>query len=151
MNISELSASVYGTKHANVHSIASAASMHNNKVQNDTTINNQFSNILAGYVNPSDMVTDIKSDDTLTQISSVLKDTLSSSELTPELIEQIDDLTDSISALTYEQDEENNSMDVMSILTDAEKAKEYLSSKSGRQVIANMMDNQIAGIITGNQ
>ena len=36
------------------------------------------------------------------------------------------------------------------ILTDAQLAKEYLESRSGRNLIVSMAENEIAGIISGN-
>lgn len=47
-------------------------------------------------------------------------------------------------------DIETDSNNITSILTDAHKAKEYLSSQTGRNLIISMVDNQIASIVSSN-
>lgn len=65
-----------------------------------------------------------------------------------------DDLADSIKEMQESLgEEEKDTVDksnVMNILTDAEIAKEYLESKTGRNLIISMVENEIAGIISGS-
>ena len=65
-----------------------------------------------------------------------------------EILTAIKDLSDSIESLK-KKNYDNQKTDVMSILTDQEKAKEYLSHQSGRELIIDMVENSIAGIISG--
>lgn len=65
-----------------------------------------------------------------------------------------DDLAESIKNLSEELKSSESSSadksDVMSIITDAHIAKEYLESKSGRNLIVSMAENSIASIVAGN-
>lgn len=65
-----------------------------------------------------------------------------------EILTAIKDLSDSIESLK-KKNYDNQKTDVMSILTDQEKAREYLSHQSGRELIIDMVENSIAGIISG--
>lgn len=84
----------------------------------------EFSEILSGYISDTE------------------------NEGNEELLTAIQDLADSIESLkTKKYDEQETN--VMSILTDQERAKEYLSHQSGRDLIVKMAENSIAGIISG--
>ncbi len=84
------------------------------------------------------------------EFSDILSDYISDAENedNEELLAAIEDLTDSIESLKAKRYDAQET-DVMSILTDREKAREYLSHQSGRQLIVNMAENSIASIISG--
>ena len=84
------------------------------------------------------------------EFSAILTDYISDAEHedNEELLTAIKDLADSIESLKTKKYDEQET-DVMSILTDQEKAREYLSHQSGRQLIIDMAQNSIASIISG--
>lgn len=84
------------------------------------------------------------------EFSAILTDYISDAEHedNEELLTAIKDLADSIESLKTKKYDEKET-DVMSILTDQEKAREYLSHQSGRQLIIDMAENSIASIISG--
>lgn len=84
------------------------------------------------------------------EFSAILSDYIADTEDidNKELLTAIQDLADSIDSLKKDRYDRQET-DVMSILTDQEKAKEYLSHQSGRELIINMAENSIAGIISG--
>lgn len=84
------------------------------------------------------------------EFSQILSDYISETEDNDneELLTAIQDLADSIESLKAKK-YDTQETDVMSILTDQEKAREYLSHQSGRELIVNMAENSIAGIISG--
>lgn len=84
------------------------------------------------------------------EFSAILSDYISDTEDidNKELLTAIQDLADSIESLKAEKYDAQET-DVMSILTDQEKAREYLSHQSGRELILHMAENSIAGIISG--
>lgn len=84
------------------------------------------------------------------EFSAILSDYISDAENedNEELLTAIKDLADSIESLKTKQYDQQET-DIMSILTDQEKAREYLSHQSGRQLIINMAENSIASIISG--
>lgn len=84
------------------------------------------------------------------EFSAILSDYISDTEDidNKELLTAIQDLADSIESLKAKK-YDTQETDVMSILTDQEKAREYLSHQSGRELILNMAENSIASIISG--
>lgn len=90
--------------------------------------------------------TDSKTRDFSDILSGYISD--AADEDSEELLTAIKDLADSIESLKTKR-YDSQETDVMSILTDQEKAREYLSHQSGRQLIVNMAENSIAGIISG--
>lgn len=92
------------------------------KVTDKTTseVNDSFANILSSYA--------INGESDIDEIQ--------------ELVEEITDVTN-----LNEQADSNNLTD---ILTDAHKAQEYLNSKTGRNLLISMAENQIASIISNN-
>ncbi|MDE6530577.1 MAG: hypothetical protein K2K96_07365 [Lachnospiraceae bacterium] len=84
------------------------------------------------------------------EFSDILSDYVAdaANEDNKEILTAIKDLSDSIESLK-KKNYDNQKTDVMSILTDQEKAKEYLSHQSGRELIIDMVENSIAGIISG--
>lgn len=84
------------------------------------------------------------------EFSAILSDYISDAEHedNEELLTAIKDLADSIESLKTKNYDEKET-DIMSILTDQEKAREYLSHQSGRQLIIDMAENSIASIISG--
>lgn len=94
--------------------------------------------------------TETETDTKTREFSKILSDYISDTEQgdSEELLTAIQDLADSIESLKTKQYDQQKT-DVMSILTDQERAKEYLSHQSGRQLLVNMAENSIAGIISG--
>ncbi len=88
-----------------------------------------------------DAATESESSSEFSKILSAAVTQDSSSVTADELLEAIDS--------TENNSQIEQSADVMDILTDSERAKEYLSSQSGRQVIVEMAKNSIAGIVSG--
>lgn len=62
--------------------------------------------------------------------------------------EEISSLSDSL--LDKSTDTDSDSVKVLDLLTDAEKAKEYLSSSSGRNLLLAMAQREISSIVTGS-
>lgn len=121
MNVNELSSSLYGYQIGNM-----SLNQNSNKIVHaeavKTASGQSFSDILSEYAINGD------------------SDSLDVDTLKNELLES-----------TEETNNSSNTSDVMNILTDAEKAKEYLSSKSGMSLITSMIENNIASIISGNE
>lgn len=84
------------------------------------------------------------------EFSAILSDYIADveNEDNEELLTAIKDLADSIESLKTKK-YDGQETDVMSILTDQEKAREYLSHQSGRELIVGMAENSIASIISG--
>lgn len=155
MNVSELAYSVHNNSLEKITSEKISALKKSGQTTAESGLaDSDFSNILSEVLNTStDSSSVINSPD-----PSVLADSISETLTTVnnvsgnsqdnDILEQLEDLAESLTSGVMDKEEEN--MDVMSILTDAEKAKEYLSSQSGRQVLARMAENQIAGIVTGS-
>lgn len=123
MNVHELASSVYKNHYAAQATQLSSNSTVKNSSQLADSISRDFSEILSDYMETND---------------------------SDELISSIEELTDSIKALGASDENKTDTTDVMSILTDQEKAKEYLSNQPGRELILEMIQNSIAGIISGN-
>lgn len=119
MNVSQLAGSVYSNAGLNVNDIISPKA-------NSKGI---------------DAATKSESSSEFSKILSAAVTQDSSSVTADELLEAIDS--------TENNSQIEQSADVMDILTDSERAKEYLSSQSGRQVIVEMAKNSIAGIVSG--
>ncbi|HOO79833.1 MAG TPA: hypothetical protein PLZ77_01720 [Lachnospiraceae bacterium] len=119
MNVSQLAGSVYSNAGLNVNDIISPKA-------NSKGI---------------DAATESESSSEFSKILSAAVTQDSSSVTADELLEAIDS--------TENNSQIEQSADVMDILTDSERAKEYLSSQSGRQVIVEMAKNSIAGIVSG--
>lgn len=121
MNINELTSSLYGANVRNINSNAYISKALGKSEHSEGT-SEKFSDILSSFALSGD----------------------------------VDELTDSIKEIENGLDDENadssaiNKSNVMNILTDAEIAKEYLESKSGRNLIVSMAQNTIASIIAGN-
>lgn len=185
MNVSELTANLYGTNFNSTHSVSSANSALRSNAVTASSVSgsqalNPFASILSNYVTnntvnaASDFADSIKElgstddenqkanqqnstsiDASISSLSldadaileAVISGKLSTSDLDDDMMEQLNNLSQSLSSLNNSDDNDPN---VMSILTDADKAKEYLSSQSGRQLILDMAKNEIAGIITGS-
>ena len=94
--------------------------------------------------------TETETDTKTREFSKILSDYISDTEQgdSEELLTAIQDLADSIESLKTQRYDQQET-DVMSILTDQERAKEYLSHQSGRQLLVNMAENSIASIISG--
>lgn len=154
MNISELAYSVHNNSLEKISSERTAFIKSGQNTSETDTAVSAFSNILSDVLNMDSDTSSIISSLDSTGLSDSLDDalsvsnSLSSQDLSEDTLEQLEDLAQSLTSDAM--DNEDEKLDVMSILTDAEKAKEYLSSQSGRQVLARMAENQIAGIITGN-
>ena len=153
MNVSELAYSIHNDSLEKISSKRTSVLNKSNQNLSESNLNvSDFSDVLSEVLNlNSDISSIMNSSDSSSLTDSFtesLSDTLSAQNLNRDTLEQLQDLAKSLTSDAMESDEETP--DVMSILTDAEKAKEYLSSQSGRQVLARMAENQIAGIITGN-
>lgn len=124
MNVNELAGSVYQTHYPNhVVSLPHTGQLSAESTQSvETTAKADFSDVLANYIDNGE---------------------------DEELVAAIQELTESIETLKKDASD-NNSSDVMSILTDQEKAREYMSSQSGTQLVMEMIENSIAGIISGS-
>ena len=122
MNVNELVGSIHHTPYSDISvSLANA----NNILTTENTastvtqkFSDIFSDILSGYAEDGD---------------------------SDKLISAIQDLTKSIDSLKTTNEKDT---DIMSILTDQEKAREYLSSQAGRELIVEMAQNSIASIIS---
>lgn len=127
MNVNELAGTIHHTHYAK-HAVSLPHTSRQitestQKTETDSKAT-EFSDILSGYISDA------------------------ANEDNKEILAAIKDLADSIESLktkNYNQQE----TDVMSILTDREKAKEYLSHQSGRELIIGMAENSIASIISG--
>ncbi|MGN0325019.1 MAG: hypothetical protein ACI4DW_01825 [Lachnospiraceae bacterium] len=124
MNVNELAGSVYQTHYpSHVVSLPHTGQLSAESTQSaETTAKTDFSDVLASYIDNGE---------------------------DEELVAAIQELTESIETLKKEASD-NSSSDVMSILTDQEKAREYMSSQSGTQLVMEMIENSIAGIISGS-
>lgn len=124
MNITELTSSLYGTNVRNINASGYASKVLN-KTDKATNASDSFENILSSYALSGD------ADD---------------------LMDGINEVKQSLDSLDEENTDNDavNKSNVMNILTDAHVAKEYLESKSGRNLIVSMVENQIASIIAGN-
>ena len=124
MNVNELAGSVYQTHYpGHVVSLPHTGQLAaENTTSAEATAKTEFSDVLANYIDNGE---------------------------DEELVAAIQELTESIETLKKEASD-NSSSDVMSILTDQEKAREYMSSQSGTQLVMEMIENSIAGIISGS-
>lgn len=124
MNVNELAGSVYQTHYPNhVVSLPHTGQLSTENTQSaEATAKTDFSDVLANYIDNGE---------------------------DEDLVAAIQELTESIETLKKEASD-NSSSDVMSILTDQEKAREYMSSQSGTQLVMEMIENSIAGIISGS-
>ncbi len=127
MNVNELAGTIHHTHYAK-HAVSLPHTSRQITESTQETETNpktkEFSDILSGYISDA------------------------ANEDNKEILTAIKELADSIESLktkNYNQQE----TDVMSILTDREKAREYLSHQSGRQLIIDMAENSIASIISG--
>lgn len=153
MNISELAYSVHSNSPEKISSErTSVLTKSGPKLSESDRSVSDFSNVLSEFLNmnsdTSSMINSLESSAMTDSLSEALSNTLSAQDLSRDTLEQLQDLAESLTSGAMDRDDK--APDVMSILTDAEKAKEYLSSQSGRQVLARMAENQIAGIVTGN-
>ncbi len=64
--------------------------------------------------------------------------------------ETVKDFAEILSSCIQNNNDDDNNSNVMNILLDAQTSKEYLESKSGRNLIISMAENSISSIITGN-
>lgn len=128
MNVNELAGTIHHTHYAKHAVSLPHTSRQITEATQEAGTNSktkEFSDILSGYISDA------------------------ANEDNKEILTAIKDLADSIESLktkNYNQQE----TDVMSILTDQEKAREYLSHQSGRELIIGMAENSIAGIISGS-
>lgn len=122
MNVNELASSIHHTPYSEISVSLSNASKLLNTENTASTATQKFSDIF------SDILSGYKEDGD-----------------SDKLISAIENLTKSIDSLKATT---HNDTDLMSILTDQEKAKEYLSSQSGRELIIEMAQNSIASIIS---
>lgn len=122
MNVNELASSIHHTPYSEISvSLSNANKLLTTENTASTTaqkFSDIFSDILSGYTEDGD---------------------------SDKLISAIENLTKSIDSLKATTQKDT---DLMSILTDQEKAKEYLSSQSGRELIIEMAQNSIASIIS---
>lgn len=121
MNINELSSMVHGTSQINT--LGNYATSQANQKSITTISEESFENIFKTVLSEEDVDT-TKLSEEATKIKEAIYDIASSKEV--------------------------DTSDVISILTDAEKAKEYLSSASGRELILAMSENLVSDIITSS-
>ena len=121
MNVNELTSSIYGYQIGN-HSINNNIKSLATKEETTTVDGQSFDDVLNAYA-----LGEGDQDD---------------------LINAVKDYADN--TLKDDNSDKDKTADVMNILTDAELAKEYLSSKTGINVITSMIENEVASIISGN-
>lgn len=120
MNVNELTANLYGNYGTEIRNIKSSIYSKKDAASEAGSVTESFSDILSSYA---------------------------LSEDTDDLVDRIDELKSSLD----EEDKDNvDKSDVMNILTDVELAKEYLESKTGRNLIISMVENDIASIISNS-